>query len=341
LALVRSGKGVRIETTKESWTAKLEEHDQFPGRQVLVFHTRALKASRVGVIVEVTGVTREEYEEARGLFLSFQTVEKKLSEPYHGEILMDAAMKGRVFVKGILVNVDPRLAFGYNLFKAKTDRDRKMVDQWDLQYAAAAIIASSMTGAETFRLLENEAPETEYLKYHSAGDKLKAEFHAKYGTDAMPCASLAEASDLEHSGVKGIPVPKNLLTCLVEAGLDAKKQADENVRVPKRIVALQDMTVQERASLQWAVLRTAAALGSDEASILSRMRVVEFKTPSLLGLYRAGSVDVSCTLLWDRFELLAALLHEFSHDAGGDGEFNHIATLEKLWTKVVRQVVLS
>jgi hypothetical protein len=341
LALLRSGKSVRIETPTEIWTARIEEHESFPGRNVLVFNTRARTTIGTGVRVEVSGIEREEYERMRQSFLCFDPPKASYTEPYYGTVIFDPARKGQVFVKGVLVSTDATLAFGYDLSRAKVDRDRKMVDQWDARYAMAAILSVARKQSDRVNILEmmeSDAPEMREAQYQSSIQTSVVEgFQAKYGEGTYPCASMAEAQDLEHAGVKAVPVPKVLLETLKAGGLDANVAKEKNLRSPSRVWALQDLTVPERASLQWAVRMAAHACGCEPSALFERLRVVDFPAPALLGLHRGDDVCVARKLLGDRFELLATLIHEYGHDFAPDGK-GHVAAIERMWTRLTMKI---
>lgn len=342
LALLRCGKAVRIVGRSETWRARLEEHETFPGRSVLVFHTRTNRESKDGVTVEVSGITREEWEQAKDLFLVFAQPKDVLDTSSYGRLLKDPGLRGRVYVKGVLVQTRPELSYGYDLSGVKTDRDRRMVSHWDAQWATSYILRDCAkipeSGIDFLRIIEEgDAWETANLQYIGAStcEALVLEFLTKYGDDAYPVANMAEATDLAHYGVRGIPVPKDMLATLLKGGLNAEEAKRKACETPKRVLALQDLTIPERSALQWAILRIEAA---GVADVLTRIRVVEFSADNLLGLYHAGNIDISRKVLADRAECLATLIHEFAHDNGGDGDKNHVASIEHLWTLVVRNM---
>jgi hypothetical protein len=342
LALLRCGKGVRIETPTEIWTARLEEHDAFPGQRVLVFHTRRRPTEGTGVRVEVSGIEREDYERMRESFLTFNPPKLSASDNYYGTVIFDPNRKGQVFVKGVLVETDDKLAYGYDLRIAKVDRDRKMVDRWDAKFAMASILAvarKTSPKVDVLEMLEAGAPEMVESTYITAiQEAAKEGFTTKYGADAYPCASMAEAQELEHSGVKAIPVPKMLLDALNRAGLDANKAKEANLKSPSRVWALQDLTVPERATLQWAMRMAGMACDCEPTALFERLRVVDFPAPALLGLHRGSDVCVSRKLLGDRGELLATIIHEFAHDYAMDGEKGHVAAIERMWTRLTMKI---
>lgn len=342
LALLRAGKQVRIETQSEIWTPSLGEHEAFPGRLVVVFNIRQRPKRGDGVVVEVSGIEPEDYERMRSSFLYFNPPKLTATDDYNGTVIFDPDHKGKIFVKGVLVQVDPNLAYGYDLKGVKVDRDRKMVNKWDAQYAMSSILVAARKQSDkvdVLELMEAGAPEFADAQYQSSVGAAALEgFKKKYGEDCYPCASMAEAQELGHSGVKAVPVPRILLEALRGQGLDANRAKDENLKAPSRVWALQDLTVPERASLQWGVHMIAAALNVEPEQVLTRLRVVDFKAPVLLGLHRGADICVSRTLLADRFELLAVLVHEWAHDAGSDAEVGHVRSMERLWTNLTRKI---
>jgi hypothetical protein len=345
LILARNGHGMKLTTATETWTARIEESDQFAGKRVLVWHIRQRHAPVAVpfVDVEVTGITNEVYESVRSQFIEFLDVKNKIETKY-GDYIMDPTLKGCLFVKGMLIKREPTYGAAYNIKDAKVDRSRRMVDSFDSLWQIASILseAGSMQkkdGAiDLFEKLEAGDPDAEYVRSLTSGADVLARFHAKYGENAIPCESMQESTDLEHYGVRGIPVNKVLLRALNDAGINAKDAVKEAVASPLESYALSDLTMAERASLQWAAIMAGIACGVSTESVLSHVFVVKFRGDGTLGRAMPdGRIDLARHVLANRVNACATLIHELSHTAtgAGDGDHGHIAAVERAWSKLV------
>lgn len=357
LALCRQGATVRIESPDEIWTAQIESSDTFAGARVLTFHTRkrpqrgGLKDASEGVTVIVKGIDREAYENMREGFVHFHPP-KDCVETTSGTLIRDPGFKGRVYCRGILITINDKLHYGYDLKNLKVDRDRKMVDQWELTWETSTVLNQSLhdDASALLTMLEEQAADVEQAKYRLDGaalDGVVAAFREKYGDDAVPVKSHEESIDLEHFGQRGIPVPEALREVLEKQMESATAVRVRLGQAPAQIYAHADLTVPQRGNLQWAVLQLAAVVAPEPDPttadrIFERVRIVRFHDPQLRGLHHpGGDIDLDVGLLDDRFETLRVLVHEWAHDQGGDGEKSHVAAIERLWTALARHWVAA
>jgi hypothetical protein len=76
-----------------------------------------------------------------------------------------------------------------------------------------------------------------------------------------------------------------------------------------------------------------------DAGISVRASVVKFvRDGELMGLYRGGTIHIARNVLTDRMETLGTLIHEYSHNWGGDGSIAHSRAIEESWVKVARVI---
>lgn len=346
LALLREGKTVRFETPTEFWTASLEEHDAFPGRNVLVFNVRQRKAGEVtpgaiGVQVEVGGITKEEYDEMRSMFLAFSPDHKRLQVDTYAAILPD--MPGRIYCKGVFIYHDKAMKFGYDIATLKVDRDRKMTDSWELRWKTSQVICAAlkdgvMTPQEVYDLCDKSAVDVEHIAHNTdsvVDGMLASIFTQAHGGDAVPCESMSESAKAEHAGVRAIPVSPSLSSIVGRVTGDYRKKANEKAESITQHLGIADLMVIERASLQWACLAFEQATG---INALDRVRIVCFTSPSIEGMHRGRDIFVARHVLQGRVKTLGVLIHEFSHDLGHDGDKSHVWNIEKTWEKVVEVI---
>jgi hypothetical protein len=136
LALVRAGRRLRIVNDDEAWLVRLCADPAFCGQPVLSIATRQLRRSTGAFSVEIE-LSDAEWQEHRQAFLDLQP-------PSHAvdggltRLLLDPALQGRCYVKGILVETRAGLAAGYDFTAASTDRDRRMINSFDFDYYSAS-----------------------------------------------------------------------------------------------------------------------------------------------------------------------------------------------------------
>lgn len=150
LTLVRWGHDVSIVNDDEKWEALLH-HSEVYGENILAVKTRQLRKSHGLFKVEVSGISNYYYGEARNLFLQYHEEydpSQCIGDGKSG-ILLQPAMKGMVFNKGVFVMKHPELMFGYNLHTT-LNRDRSIIDTWKLR----EVIDLLMT-----RTVENATPD--------------------------------------------------------------------------------------------------------------------------------------------------------------------------------------
>lgn len=337
LALVRAGCSVVIEAGGERWTATIEPSPDF-GANVL---TWTIEPSEVPhVEVKVGGLDDLRWEAARRCFRDLSNLDA--IDTFYGAILTDSDMVGAVFVKGIKVADVKGLTWGYDLKSANVDRDRRLVRDWDLQWATAEILAAAMDNDnvradDVFAAMERNAKDTALLHYHAsaeAKEALASVWRQKHG-DSVPVEDAAKVQRLTHLGIPAIVVPEQMVRALesVFGKYDdiVKAALDEVVNR----WTLADLTEAERAAVRWAQVEIAAATGIGIDALACE--VVTYKSDKTMGRFVKGQIELSRAILRDRFDTIATLLHEVAHRLGGDGDARHEAGIEQIWTALARR----
>lgn len=347
LALVRAGHPVKIRNGSEVWIPSLERSDLF-GEDVLTFQIEKGREEKNRVRIEVGGVTREAWDAMKPCFLFLQKPkEQEEIKTCDGTLLLGPTFKGRVYVKGIFVQTDPDLMYGYDLTDAELDRDRRMVESWNLRYKTKNILMNALNKREELfsdfsDLLENPTTETEsivdqhstYALPEKAVDAVVARFKQKHGEDAVPVQSLSESQDVEHLGKKGVVVTKQLGAVL------AKKLGDAmTVKEALRKEVLHRYGWSDLSEVEKAILSDAVALiNAVEPFGIATVEVVDFRSEDLMGQFKDGRTFIAKKYLSDQDETLRILVHEVAHRQGGDGAKSHIDRVEFLWMNIVRNM---
>lgn len=281
LALVRAGHAVTIHNGDEVWRPSIEKAEEgpFAGQDLLVFQTRKLSSTRDAFSVEVEDVTKEIWAATKELFLFLEP--PKTDDVVHtnnGSVLLEPRHKGRIFCKGIFVNVVDKVEYGYDLPHAQLDRDRRMVEEWDLKFKLADIMNSAHEAAparfapKVYEMLKKGSKEVEAIEYRADGKLLKAlraSYEEEHG-DAIPVTTMQESRALELVGAKTVVVNNTLKNMLKRSGLDAEVESQRRRDAVK-------------SHLAW------SALTEDEAGVCTRLvelltleyAVVEFYNETL------------------------------------------------------------
>lgn len=347
LALVRGGREVKIRTGDEVWTAYIARSEKL-NADVLCFNCVGGREDKRRVRVEISNVSETEWEGLKERFLFLAKTKKDEAVTVdRGQLLLSERFKGQLFVKGIYVQTDPRLSYGYNFKHAEVDRDRKMISSYELSWECAQIWHECVAARPDlltpfFDMMLDHKVDVAGIE-NTAGyatkevqTKIAESFTAKFGKDSVPVANLGESESVEHLGKKGIVVSKSLGAILAKTmGTPEelqKKMREEVVRT----LSWADLDGVRRGNLKSAIQLIEDA--RDEADLINLVDVVEFRSDKLMGQYKNGRLLIASKMLDDRDETLATLVHEYSHRAGGDGEKGHVAAIENLWRDIVKNL---
>lgn len=347
LALVRAGHPVKIRSGSEVWIPTIQRSERFHA-DVLVFDVQGGRADEQRVRVEIGGISPEVWDEAKEDFLFLRGRKLQAAKTRRGSLLLAEQDRGRVFVKGIFVERDDELSYGYDLADVRVDRDRRVLDRWDRDQAIHTIWTEALSLrpdlASTFvKLLDEGAQDVQGVRDwnvtslpEAAVEAVVETFQARHGEGAVPVETLGDSRDIEHLGRKGVVVSKQLATVLgTKLGSLATVKEGLRKEVTSR-VGWGELTAEEQDSIVDAAELIARAVPGFD---LDCAEIVEFRSPSLLGQFvpATGHVLVARRVLTDRDETLATLVHEVAHkvSANGDGEKGHVQAIEEVWMKIV------
>lgn len=346
LALVRAGHDVKIRNGSEVWTPTLEYDERFQ-ENVLAFRIETGRECKNRVRVEIGGIPKSDWDKFRDYFLFLGNSKRSEVVTDNGTLLLDPKFKGRIYVKGIFVMHSPETNFGYDLKDVELDRDRKMVESWNLKYHCRTTFLSavnkepSLLFPKFLQMLDLPTLETEGLDEATANygvsssiaSKVQENFHERYGSNAIPVSNLEESKSVEHLGKRGIVVSKPLGSILAQtfgAKDDLLKSLEKEVT---RTLSWGDLSLEDRAKLTDAI----RVVNEVEPVDLSDVSIVEFRSDQLLGQYNNGKILIS-QRCFERDEVLLTLIHEVAHRKGEDGEFSHVDKVQEIWAQVYRNL---
>jgi hypothetical protein len=350
LALVRAGHPVKIITGNEVWRPVIENSEKF-NASVLVFKINKKQIFTNKVCVEIINISKQDWEKLKENFLFLY----KLSQDQavclrQGSLLLDNKFKGKIYVKGIFVQHDPKLHYGYDFANADVDRDRRMIASYDLNWKVREMWSSALNEREDLNskfstmLFEQAHDVNDITEYNAsyfpvnALDFVANEFINKFGKDAVPVENFEQSKDIEHFGKRGIVVNKNLNAVLSSSKLGSYKSIKESLSSEAaHFYSFSDLTDIQKKNLDYAM----AYLMPISTIKYSDLDVVSFKSKNLLGIFKNGRIQISILVLNDLMQTFRTLIHEYAHNSGGDGDKAHIESVEKLWMGLLKQIMDS
>lgn len=147
LVLLREGKGVTFYNrgVGEVWTTRLVNSRKYNAVIPEIKSTKKLFTKKdidSNLVIEITNITKSEYVDFKETVLQLRGYGEHKQSP-NGKVLLDADLKGKLFVNGLYVSTEEELEYGYDFRadKIKLDRDRKMLRNVDVKIQIAYIIS--------------------------------------------------------------------------------------------------------------------------------------------------------------------------------------------------------
>jgi len=349
LAGVRAGYDIKITTQTETWVPYIERSAHY-NADVLKIRTRKLQKRQNGVTVAIN-VPEEEWEKAQDLFLRFARLDrnKHLVEiPEYGAIITDPEYAGRIYVKGIFVQHLPDLVYGYNLKGLKLDRDRRLVDDWDLKWTLANVhrlgirYRPEKMKPAVYAMLRDDKKDTQGLRYNESSEvneAVAAKWVEEHGEKAVPVRSTGESANVNELDYHGVFVNDTLKQLLSKTHVPTvEKVRAELANSAIKTYCWDDLTPEEQDHLEFAAHTLDSVISDDLAPILNQITVVDFHSQSLDGLTGdiTGNIQVARRELESRKRALSVLVHEVAHVISKcpDGLSPHTEAIERLWSDI-------
>lgn len=327
LALIRKGHDVKFQNNDLSWTVSFEvaeEGHPFAGHELLTFKSRTLKVREANFKVEVDNITTDIWNALKKLFL-FLTPPKAsdMVETREGTLLLEEERKGQVFSRGIFVRTFEDLACGYDIKHLDLDRDRKMVDEWQLHYRLGRLWEDAnaqqpaLFASRIYAMAKAGAAETKQLKYHADEKLLKSirdQFVEEHGDNAAPVMSMTAAKTAEAAGATPIVVAETLKELLDKGGLSAESVARRIESTVERRLSPHEFTSEEERNIDRI------------APLLPEMAIVAFRgtVPTCRLIDDGKRVGVDARLLSGPFKVL------LSAAVGVEAQRRNISTTDLL-----------
>ena len=347
LVLVREGVKVWFLNGSEKWTPGIEASETFSGEDVLTIQTRAGSARQSDFTVYV-GITQETWETVRNRYLPFSDVDVDsiVKGGPRGDLIDDPRYAGKVFVKGIWV-CDKPFSCGIDLHEVKLDRDRRVLDTWDVQYEVGAIMArlASQDDARMdhlFDLLLLGAGDVEnlYTNDEAIREGIAVRFALRFGDKAVAVESAAEATKVEHYGLVGVVVPYSLRRIMQHARGDVEEVVANAIEACGTYV--QDGTLTSNQRIQWNLARNLIVLAGIVMDV-AKVRIFDFggAPDAPRGTYNPATQEIRINpmVLDSGPGCVVTLAHELAHNVGRDGTLDHRAYEEKILAQVIGTLI--
>lgn len=254
LALVRAGHPVTIYNGHEVWRPEITKADDgpFSGNDLLVMNTRKLQGYRPNFTVEIQNVSKDVWEATKKMFLFLAPPEEAtLVKVPEGTVIMDPAYKGLIYSRGIYVMQHEDLEFGYDLMNADLDRDRRMIEEWNLKYKLSQVWEEALRAdpdkmaLRVYQMAKDNKTEVQSLHYRVDANlvrSLQNEFEKEHGTDTVPVSTISEARELDGLGAKTAMVTGTLQQLLSKVGPQLSDMREKLRGKVKKRYSYQDLT---------------------------------------------------------------------------------------------------
>jgi len=215
IVLLRLGLKVKIHNYayKETWVPAFHHSSKYNtlllAIDVTKYRLRTPPDADLTWIIE--GFTKEQLIEWRSFNLvtnsNYESMDLK-----GRQVLTEERHKGHVYVSGLFVCKSTEdLRYGYNLWPkdVKLDRDRGMVDSFDLKWNLSQLWAKHSDTPFITNLISTCAPEVSYIQHAyspSIKTHLLSQFKEANSPNAVPVISQAEVESLKQRGFTGATI---------------------------------------------------------------------------------------------------------------------------------------
>jgi len=245
VVLLRLGKKVvfRNYCRKELWRPRLVKSRRYGGVLVPTFFVEQMpmwkESPEHNLIIEIEGITQEEYQEIEKANLHLQKVEGPKQTSY-GSILEGEKYVGKVYVGGLFICVESGLEVGLD-FKPRTvrlERDRGMVNSFDIKWYAARMI-EELNDVDIMKRSLGSYTGT-YITAYRVPDDIKNEiaedFINQYGAKAVPVSNQEDMEGMKKRGYKPVIVSESKKKVIMEsayyAGIREALEAEKKNESP-------------------------------------------------------------------------------------------------------------
>jgi hypothetical protein len=346
LVLCRLGKGVKIRTGEELWVPTIEFSKAF-GTKVLQFDISKGRRNINEIVVDITGVTQEEWNSIKNKFLFIDDAGQSVVESPAGSVIMDGV--GHIFVDGIWVCRLDKLRHGYDFrpADAKLDRDRRLMESWEAHSLTAKIweaLYLRLTREfcdQVDSMLAHGVADVEHFRYDwcvgmSARKMVADRFKDKFGEKAIPVRTESEAREIEFYGRHAAVVDAEPLRAILEREIgtieSVKRSLADEIVAEHTAISLDPV---ESKNFMMAMEFVSRAIKKSGLTLAKDIVIVEFRSPTIMGMRKADNIYLSRNTLGSFEEALKTLVEEVAHEFGADGTHSHVEKMHDIYANGV------
>lgn len=350
LALLRLGKGVKIRTGEEVWVPAIEFSKKF-NANVLVFDIDGGRKALNEVVVEITGVSQEEWDGIKRKFLFIDDDGQKVIESPVGSVIVDGV--GQIFVDGIEVCKLEKFSHGYNFRPndVKLDRDRRLLGMWEASTLTAKVwealyMKTTREHCDVVdKMLAGDVPDVEHFRYEwcvglNTRKVVADRFKEKFGERAIPVRTESEAREIEFYGRHAAVVEAEPLRTILEHQVgtieQVKRDLAEEIKSEHTMVDLDPI---ESKNYLLAMEFVSKSIKRSGFTLTKDVTIVEFRSPSVMGMRKSDKIYLSRNTLRSFEEALKTLVEEVAHEVGGDGTHDHVERMHTIYANGVAMLL--
>ncbi len=347
LVAARLGVNMEITTPDEVWTPRIEFNDDLGG-QCLVVRMRPKLPPRGDYVSVSFDVSAESWAKLRRRFTFIDPPEDAVVTD-KGTLILDQGRLGDIYVKGIWVTRRAEFPFGIDLPDVGLDRDRRLIQDFDLKWACGAVMTEALErdpsrfAERTYAMIEKKVAGADYVTSHvhqgtKAAQSLTEQFRAKHGQDAVPCRNLDQSKQLHKVGRQGVLLDDGLASVIEKEVGTYYSVVEERRFLTERSYGWDELMTQEQEIIEQASEAMRRATDHPAASL--EIQIVDFIDPGIRGICNQGdrSIQVARSETADFYGMLTTLVHEIAHaqTGAGDGSAEHGQRERELWCAVYR-----
>lgn len=212
---------IRNYKSKELWVPKIINSKRYNSKLLVIdvhkYLFKSVPDSDLTFIIH--GVTKEDFEMLSEKILHLKNISEFETIDLDGcRILLDESEKQNIYVNGLFIcKTSEDMAFGYDLTpnKIKLDRDRSLVNSFDLQWLTSALWSKYNDNSFVMDLINKKCNDVRYLYHHKTNedfaDEFFLDFKARHGHNALPVHNQyqADANKLKYPYMKSVIVSEN------------------------------------------------------------------------------------------------------------------------------------
>lgn len=223
MVLLREGKNITVYNygANEIWSTKIVNSRRYNGAQVIQIEVEKnpiwKKVPDKNLTIEISKITDTEWNEVKEHNLFLRDTLNCTEMTDYGRVLLDEKDKGKVFVKGLYVCNSNNIKYGYDFHTTgiKLDRDRQLVDSFNISWYASAIWSKLSAKPEYVdditQMVTNEDPDVRYIaslgwSISTVGSKVLQKIKDTYGTNAYPVSDNSRYRAVASAGFKPVIV---------------------------------------------------------------------------------------------------------------------------------------